>query len=174
MNKKADQMAQPHRRGARPLRLRLRHLRVGAAPEAQPGSLPPSTPSSRCSSSPTSSQATTSSPKAARGIAHEPARREASSDRRHHRRVCAGAVPRHRAAHGRRRCRHAVLPGGELFQSYAVGKSRKSIADMMDIAPEFANVMKDGELQQVDPAELSVGDEFKVLPASVSRSTASS
>lgn len=53
---------------------------------------------------------------------------------------------------------------GELFQSYAVGKSRKSIADMMDIAPEFANVMKDGELQQVDPAELSVGDEFKVLP----------
>lgn len=53
---------------------------------------------------------------------------------------------------------------GELFQSYAVGKSRKSIADMMDIAPEFANVMKDGELQQVDPEELSVGDEFKVLP----------
>ena len=35
---------------------------------------------------------------------------------------------------------------GELFQSYAVGKSRKSIADMMDIAPDYANIMQDGEL----------------------------
>ena len=40
---------------------------------------------------------------------------------------------------------------GELFQSYAVGKSRKSIADMMDIAPDFANVERDGQLVQVDP-----------------------
>ena len=41
---------------------------------------------------------------------------------------------------------------GELFQSYAVGQSRKSIAAMMDIAPEYANVERDGELVQVDPA----------------------
>lgn len=53
---------------------------------------------------------------------------------------------------------------GELFQSYAVGKSRKSIADMMDIAPEFANIMVDGELTQVDPYEVSPGDEIIVKP----------
>ena len=53
---------------------------------------------------------------------------------------------------------------GELFQSYAVGKSRKSIADMMDIAPDFANVMRDGELVQVDPYEVAVGDEIVVKP----------
>ena len=53
---------------------------------------------------------------------------------------------------------------GELFQSYAVGKSRKSISDMMDIAPEFANVMVDGQLQQVDPYEVSVGDTIVVKP----------
>lgn len=51
---------------------------------------------------------------------------------------------------------------GELFQSYAVGKSRRSIADMMDIAPDYANVMRDGELIQVDPDEISVGDEIIV------------
>ena len=53
---------------------------------------------------------------------------------------------------------------GELFQSYAVGKSRQSIADMMDIAPEFANVMVEGKLQQVDPFELAPDDEFIVMP----------
>ncbi len=53
---------------------------------------------------------------------------------------------------------------GELFQSYAVGKSRKSISDMMDIAPEYANVMQDGELVQVDPYEVKVGDEIIVKP----------
>ena len=46
---------------------------------------------------------------------------------------------------------------GELFQAYAVGKSRKSIADMMDIAPDFANVEKDGDLTQVSPDEVEVG-----------------
>ena len=51
---------------------------------------------------------------------------------------------------------------GELFQSYAVGKSRKSIADMMDIAPDFANVERDGQLVQVDPYEVAVGDEIVV------------
>ncbi len=51
---------------------------------------------------------------------------------------------------------------GELFQSYAVGKSRKSIADMMDIAPDFANVERDGRLVQVDPYEVAVGDEIVV------------
>ncbi len=53
---------------------------------------------------------------------------------------------------------------GELFQSYAVDKSRKSIADMMDISPEFANVIREGQLQQVDPFELAPDDEFVVLP----------
>ena len=47
---------------------------------------------------------------------------------------------------------------GELFQSYAVGKSRKSIAAMMDIAPDYANIERDGELVQVDPDEVAVGD----------------
>lgn len=53
---------------------------------------------------------------------------------------------------------------GELFQSYAVGKSRASIAEMMDIAPDYANVMRDGELVQVDPYEVAVGDEIVVKP----------
>lgn len=53
---------------------------------------------------------------------------------------------------------------GELFQSYAVGKSRKSIAAMMDIAPDYANVMREGKLVQVDPASIIVGDEIVVKP----------
>lgn len=53
---------------------------------------------------------------------------------------------------------------GELFQGYAVGKSRQSIADMMDIAPDFANVMRDGKLVQADPYEIGVGDEIVVKP----------
>ncbi len=53
---------------------------------------------------------------------------------------------------------------GELFQSYAVGRSRRSIAEMMDIAPEYANVMADGVLRQVDPGEVGVGDEIVVKP----------
>lgn len=53
---------------------------------------------------------------------------------------------------------------GELFQGYAVGKSRQSIADMMDIAPDFANIMRDGKLVQVDPYEIGVGDEIVVKP----------
>ena len=53
---------------------------------------------------------------------------------------------------------------GTLFESYAVGKTRKSIADMMDIAPEFANVMRDGELVQVDPYDVAVGDEIVCKP----------
>ncbi|HJI81066.1 MAG TPA: heavy metal translocating P-type ATPase [Eggerthellaceae bacterium] len=53
---------------------------------------------------------------------------------------------------------------GELFQDYAVGKSRASIAEMMDIAPDFAYVMREGELIKVDPYELSFGDEFVVKP----------
>lgn len=53
---------------------------------------------------------------------------------------------------------------GELFQSYAVGKSRRSIAAMMDIAPDYANVMRDGELVQVDPYEVAVGDDIVVKP----------
>ena len=51
---------------------------------------------------------------------------------------------------------------GELFQSYAVGKSRKSIADMMDIAPDYANIERNGELVQVDPYEIAVGDHIVV------------
>ena len=53
---------------------------------------------------------------------------------------------------------------GELFQSYAVGKSRQSIADMMDIAPDYANVMRNGELEEVDPDDVQVGDEIVVKP----------
>lgn len=53
---------------------------------------------------------------------------------------------------------------GELFQDYAVGKSRKSIADMMDIAPEFANVMREGDLVQVDPYDVEINDEIVVKP----------
>lgn len=53
---------------------------------------------------------------------------------------------------------------GEFFQDYAVNKSRQSISDMMDIAPEFANIMREGELIQVDPYELVPGDEFIVKP----------
>ena len=53
---------------------------------------------------------------------------------------------------------------GELFQSYAVGKSRKSIAAMMDIAPDYANIERDGELVEVDPDEVQVGDIIVVKP----------
>ncbi len=53
---------------------------------------------------------------------------------------------------------------GELFQSYAVGKSRKSIAAMMDIAPEFANVERGDALEQVDPAEVAPGTVIVVKP----------
>ena len=53
---------------------------------------------------------------------------------------------------------------GELFQSYAVGQSRKSIAAMMDIAPEYANVEKDGRLVEADPAEVAVGETIVVKP----------
>ena len=53
---------------------------------------------------------------------------------------------------------------GELFQSYAVGKSRKSIAAMMDIAPDYANVERDGALVQVDPDEIAVGSTIVVKP----------
>ena len=49
---------------------------------------------------------------------------------------------------------------GSLFESYAVGKTRKSISEMMDIAPDYANVMRAGELVQVDPYEVAVGDEI--------------
>ena len=53
---------------------------------------------------------------------------------------------------------------GELFQSYAVGKSRKSISALMDIAPDYANVERDGKLVQVDPAEVPVGSVIVVKP----------
>ena len=53
---------------------------------------------------------------------------------------------------------------GELFQSYAVGKSRKSISEMMDIAPDYANIERDGELVEVDPDEVQVGDIIVVKP----------
>ena len=53
---------------------------------------------------------------------------------------------------------------GELFQSYAVGKSRKSIAAMMDIAPDYANIECDGAIVEVDPDEVQVGDIIVVKP----------
>ncbi len=53
---------------------------------------------------------------------------------------------------------------GELFQSYAVGKSRKNISDLMDIRPDYANVERDGHLEQVDPDEVEVGTLIVVQP----------
>ena len=53
---------------------------------------------------------------------------------------------------------------GELFQSYAVGKSRRNITALMDIRPDYANIEKDGELTQVDPDEVAVGSIIVVQP----------
>ena len=53
---------------------------------------------------------------------------------------------------------------GELFQSYAVGKSRRNISDLMDIRPDYANIETDGELEQVDPDEVEVGTVIVVQP----------
>lgn len=53
---------------------------------------------------------------------------------------------------------------GELFQNYAVNRSRQSITALMDICPEYANVETDGELEQVDPDDVSVGDVIVVKP----------
>ena len=53
---------------------------------------------------------------------------------------------------------------GELFQSYAVGRSRRNIAGLMDIRPDYANIMQDGELVQVEPDEIEVGTVIVVLP----------
>lgn len=53
---------------------------------------------------------------------------------------------------------------GELFQSYAVGKSRRNISDLMDIRPDYANVEQDGELTQVDPDEVEIGTIIVVQP----------
>lgn len=53
---------------------------------------------------------------------------------------------------------------GELFQSYAVGKSRQSIADLMDIRPDSANVERDGNLTEVDPEDVSINDVILVKP----------
>jgi len=53
---------------------------------------------------------------------------------------------------------------GELFQSYAINKSRKSIADMMDIKPEYANVIRDNKSQKVDPDEVQIGEKIEIKP----------
>ena len=53
---------------------------------------------------------------------------------------------------------------GEWFQSYAVGKSRRNISDLMDIRPDYANVLKDGNLEQVDPDEVEIGTIIVVQP----------
>ena len=53
---------------------------------------------------------------------------------------------------------------GELFQGYAVGKSRKSITDLMDIRPDYANIEENGEIVQVDPDEVEIGTVITVLP----------
>lgn len=53
---------------------------------------------------------------------------------------------------------------GELFQSYAVGRSRQSIAALMDIRPDYANVERDGQLVKVDPEEVAVGDSIVIQP----------
>ncbi|MDB6455800.1 heavy metal translocating P-type ATPase [Blautia wexlerae] len=53
---------------------------------------------------------------------------------------------------------------GELFQSYAVGKSRRNISELMDIRPDYANIEKDGTLEQVDPDEIEIGTIIVVQP----------
>ena len=53
---------------------------------------------------------------------------------------------------------------GELFQSYAVGKSRRNISELMDIRPDYANIEKDGKLEQVDPDEVEIGSIIVVQP----------
>ena len=53
---------------------------------------------------------------------------------------------------------------GELFQSYAVDKSRKSIAELMNIRPDYANLIRDGEISKVDPDDVLVGDEIIIRP----------
>lgn len=53
---------------------------------------------------------------------------------------------------------------GELFQSYAVGKSRRNISELMDIRPDYANIERDGQLEQVDPDEVEIGSVIVVQP----------
>ena len=53
---------------------------------------------------------------------------------------------------------------GELFQAYAVGKSRRNISDLMDIRPDYANIEQDGKLEQVDPDEVGIGTIIVVQP----------
>ena len=53
---------------------------------------------------------------------------------------------------------------GELFQSYAVGKSRRNIGELMDIRPNYANIEEDGEITQVDPADVEIGTVILVQP----------
>ena len=53
---------------------------------------------------------------------------------------------------------------GELFQSYAVGKSRRNISDLMDIRPDYANIERDGKLEKVDPDEVEIGSVITVQP----------
>ena len=53
---------------------------------------------------------------------------------------------------------------GELFQSYAVGKSRRNISALMDIRPDYANIERDGKLEQVDPDEVEIDSVIVVQP----------
>lgn len=53
---------------------------------------------------------------------------------------------------------------GELFQSYAVGKSRRNISDLMDIRPDYANIETDGQIEKVDPDEVEIGTVIIVQP----------
>lgn len=53
---------------------------------------------------------------------------------------------------------------GELFQSYAVGKSRRNISELMDIRPDYANVQRDGKLEKVDPDEVEIGSIIVIQP----------
>ena len=53
---------------------------------------------------------------------------------------------------------------GELFQSYAVGRSRRNISELMDIRPDYANIEVDGSLEQVDPDEVEIGTVIVVQP----------
>lgn len=53
---------------------------------------------------------------------------------------------------------------GELFQSYAIDKSRKSISNLMDIRPDYANIEKNGKIEKVDPDEIKIGNIIIIKP----------
>ena len=91
-------------------------------------------------------------------------RRELSDGSRDHRCVCPRHLRKKAATTTRQSPSCCFYQIGELFQSYAVGKSRKNISALMDIRPDYANIEVDGKLEKVDPDEVAVGSVIVVQP----------